>query len=57
MPRKMLWLPCAAALLVGGLREGRRTPMAGETMKPTSQFVFKTVGERKLVADVSYPEG
>lgn len=28
---------------------------AGAT-QPPSQFVFKTVGERKLVADVSYPE-
>lgn len=29
---------------------------AAETAKPPSQFVFKTVGDRKLVADVSYPE-
>ena len=29
---------------------------AAEAVKPPSQFVFKTVGERKLVVDVSYPE-
>ncbi len=41
----LLWLGCLGASSVGTGAE-----------HPPSQFVFKTVGERKLTADVSYPE-
>ena len=41
----LLWLACLCEKTI-----------AAETPQPPSQFVFKTVGQRKLVVDVSYPQ-
>jgi len=53
MNRRSLLMGCGWLLLLGCLCE-RSTDAAAA--RPPSQFVFKTVGERKLVTDVSYPE-
>ena len=53
MNKRTLLVCCGWLLLPGCLCE-RST--GAEAAQPPSQFVFKTVGERKLTADVSYPE-